>query len=140
MRKDGAPSPVRKLTCLYCGKVEDYSGRCHSNRRFCSDKCRADGGRRRYYLREYGITHEQYDLILSSQNGKCAICAKDVSWSKRESHLDHNHETGTIRGVLCSSCNRGIGLMKDSAFISHQASAYLYSHMPLQDLITEASK
>ena len=55
-------------------------------------------------LREYGLTPQAYDDLLTKQRGRCAICRQKV-----ELHVDHNHETGCTRGLLCHGCNLGLG-------------------------------
>jgi hypothetical protein len=61
-------------------------------------------------MNEYGITLEEYNRLLESQGGGCAICGRKVNIdSKFSLHVDHDHDTGKIRGILCSSCNLGIG-------------------------------
>lgn len=77
----------------------------------------------------YGITLEEYEELLSKQNGKCAICSVDNN-SKycnkpRAFAVDHCHTTGKIRGLLCSDCNTGIGLFKDNTNLLHFAIKYL---------------
>ena len=77
--------------------------------------------------RNYGITLVEYDEMLAAQQIKCAICKKDQSDG---GHLciDHCHETGKIRGLLCHSCNRGLGFFKDQTAILEAAIAYLERH------------
>jgi hypothetical protein len=69
------------------------------------------------------ITEEQFWSMYESQDGKCAICLQDIA--PENSAIDHNHTTGKIRGILCKSCNRGIGLLKDSHEVLSRASDYL---------------
>lgn len=57
----------------------------------------------------YGITPEQYDAILASQDGLCALCLRPPK--KVRLHVDHDHVTGVIRGLLCHRCNRGLGYL-----------------------------
>lgn len=79
------------------------------------------------YLKKYGITIEDRDLILAKQDSKCAICKSPHPNRKntRNFCVDHNHETGKVRGLLCQSCNRGLGLLKDSKEILLRAVRYL---------------
>ena len=76
----------------------------------------------------YGLTQEQYDTVLKSQNGLCAICGTDDPGSNRKNWcVDHDHKTGRIRGLLCNNCNRGIGLLKEDLFVFESAMVYLRS-------------
>jgi len=77
---------------------------------------------RPHYLKsKYGITQSEYERIYVSQSGKCAICG-----DKHELlHIDHSHGTGSVRGLLCGPCNRGIGLLRESAEILSKAIEYL---------------
>jgi hypothetical protein len=62
------------------------------------------------YLREkYGITLEQYNELLDEQRGKCALCRKPPR--KRFLAVDHDHETGAVRGLLCTPCNTTMGFI-----------------------------
>ena len=63
--------------------------------------------------RSYGISVEDYDRMLEKQGGKCAICGEVDDHHSLA--VDHCHETGAVRGLLCSLCNRGLGLFKDRA-------------------------
>lgn len=77
---------------------------------------------RKYHFRiEYGITIEEFDRMVSVQNGACAICG-DVPERLR---VDHDHSTGKIRGLLCHSCNIALGHFKDSGDILLAAVKYL---------------
>ena len=72
---------------------------------------------------KYGLTLAQYHGLLESQAGACAICHRNTG--TRALHIDHDHSTGKVRGLLCNSCNRGIGLLKDDATVLRSALAYL---------------
>jgi hypothetical protein len=76
-----------------------------------------------YNLRKhYGITIKQYDELLKKQNNKCAICNRESIYKL---HVDHNHKSGKVRGLLCGSCNRGIGLFGESLELLQKAKEYL---------------
>ena len=62
-----------------------------------------DRARDRYLRKTYGITLVEYDLVLASQGGVCALCGKPPK--ARRLHVDHNHRTGAERGLLCFFCN-----------------------------------
>lgn len=71
----------------------------------------------------YKLTPEAYQALHDQQNGVCAICGDRAA--KRSLHVDHDHATGTVRGLLCTSCNRGMGLLKDDVAILEAAIVYL---------------
>jgi len=86
-------------------------------------KADPDTKRRSYLLGKYGLTVEEYKLLLDGQGGTCAICRKvdgDISLS-----VDHDHMTGKIRGLLCSLCNKGLGHFDDNPVLLQQALDYL---------------
>lgn len=75
----------------------------------------------------FGITFEDYQEILAKQKGKCAICGSTTSKAKQAKYLyvDHDHNTGEIRGLLCNNCNFGIGQFKDDVNLLLKAVEYL---------------
>lgn len=76
--------------------------------------------------RRYGITKEEvYDLIVK-QDGRCAVCKKELMRSTAK--LDHNHKSGKVRGFLCSQCNVGIGMFKEKIAVISQVKYYLESN------------
>ncbi|MEK7499563.1 MAG: endonuclease VII domain-containing protein [Patescibacteria group bacterium] len=76
--------------------------------------------------RLYGITLEQVNEILLAQNNRCAICKTDKPGGFRNTwQVDHDHETDIVRGVLCSSCNNGLGCFKDDVTHLYDAIKYL---------------
>lgn len=77
------------------------------------------------YLRwYYGITLEEYEKMLVYQDGVCAICGGPPCGSQRL-FVDHDHETGVVRGLLCGRCNSMLGLADDSPHRLAEAMAYL---------------
>ena len=76
--------------------------------------------------KRYGITIDEYDAMYKEQDGKCAICSKDpLKHGEYRLSVDHCHETKKVRGLLCSKCNHGIGLLKENITIFNNAIAYL---------------
>ena len=73
----------------------------------------------------YGITEEDYTKLFVSQEGKCAICFSDIAFRSRSTHIDHNHETGKVRGLLCHHCNTALGLFKENTATLREAVNYL---------------
>ena len=74
-------------------------------------------------LKQFGITPEQYDIRLQQQQGVCAICEKNAG--PKMLAVDHCHETGEIRGLLCFDCNTAIGKLGDNVAGLTKALAYL---------------
>lgn len=80
--------------------------------------------RRDHHLRsKYGITIAEYNAIFESQNKSCAICG--YQGENKNFHLDHNHQTGKVRGILCNPCNGALGLMRDNIETLEKAIQYL---------------
>lgn len=81
--------------------------------------------------KQFGITLDEYDAMLKKQNFVCAICGeKETAINSKtkktvDLSVDHCHETGKIRGLLCSKCNTGLGLFKDSKDLLQKAIDYL---------------
>jgi hypothetical protein len=112
----------------------------------CCKPCAADylraykeriglAGRQDMKLRErYGISIQEYNQKLEDQNHRCAICARTLeeihSTSTRRFALavDHDHTTDKVRGLLCSACNKGIGLLQDDVDVLLKAHTYLVKH------------
>ena len=63
---------------------------------------------------KFGITPEQYEQMLISQDFKCALCERHVSEFSRKLCVDHDHETGKIRGLLCTKCNVCLAQLGDN--------------------------
>lgn len=72
----------------------------------------------------HGLTLEQYDELLHAQNSVCAICQTTCN-TKKVLSVDHDHNTGAIRGLLCNACNQALGLLKDNPDIAFNANIYL---------------
>jgi hypothetical protein len=83
--------------------------------------------------RLYGLTPQAYATMLERQGGRCAICSHAETAMNRDGRMnplavDHDHETRAVRALLCSRCNRGLGLFKDDPELLIQAAAYLARH------------
>lgn len=81
---------------------------------------------RRARLKKLGLTPETYDALLAAQGGVCAICHRRPS--RRRLSVDHNHNTGKVRGLLCAQCNHAIGLLAEDVGRLASAIAYLEAH------------
>lgn len=123
--------------CTTCNKTKDISqfkieqdNRAH-NKLAVRTKCKECDELRKYkrfIQKTYSISWDEYEKMLDAQNGCCAICKSKVS-SARTTRLfvDHCHTTLRVRGLLCSSCNHGLGLFKDSPTVLKAALRYLES-------------
>ncbi len=125
--------PTSRDACKKCGK-EMPGARC----RFCyaeqvREKRKNGNGtirradRARNYRRKYGITIDDYDRMFQEQNGCCALCGRKDAGTNRLAHfaVDHCHETGKIRGLLCYPCNVALGTLGDSPQSIEKVLTYL---------------
>jgi hypothetical protein len=96
---------------------------------FCSDNCKDTHFTDTYFVQKYNITFKEVKNLLEKQNYVCAICEDGGfkmhpnSWSSL--NVDHCHETGAVRGLLCHNCNRALGLLKDNINNLRKAIKYL---------------
>lgn len=86
--------------------------------------------RRSYLKRKFGITLEQYDEMLAAQGGVCALCGRPPT-EGISLHVDHHHETGAIRKLLCFRCNNALGDLGDDPDLLRSAARYLDAHDPV---------
>jgi hypothetical protein len=113
--------------CKYCGSLFQPSAPSHL---YCSDHC-ADTSLSCHYLkRNYGMTYKQYQEMLIEQDSKCFLCGGPGFLMNKERHklalvVDHCHETGKVRGLLCHNCNRALGLFKDNPDVLIKAAEYV---------------
>jgi hypothetical protein len=127
LSKHGIHKPKHKhvnddgtLTCLRCSTKKELSSFPYyktCGKRLCRDCYRA------YMLdhdmKKLGTTGEKYQMLYELQGGKCAICQTTAGHITKNGNvarlaLDHCHETGKPRGLLCNKCNRGIGYLKNN--------------------------
>jgi len=134
------------IICKICGRKFRYSNK---HRIYCSTKCNKQGQvdvrhiwyimhidiikkrrdknpntartqRRAVLKKKYGMTPGDYSQMWKKQKGRCVICKQPVKL-----HVDHNHKTGKVRGLLCSNCNTALGSFKDNIGILQNAIKYL---------------
>jgi hypothetical protein len=75
--------------------------------------------------RMYGMTLDEYDQMLAAQSNGCAICGKSPEENGKRLAVDHNHNTGEVRGLLCQGCNTALGLLNDNPATLRLATSYL---------------
>jgi hypothetical protein len=108
-------------------KRQKYSAR--QNSRYKADPQKySTYFRNRYVIRTYGVTSEWYEKKFAEQGGVCAICGAQPDIERHgitRLAIDHDHDTGTVRGLLCNRCNAGMGIIGDSVKHLEDAAAYL---------------
>lgn len=145
----GAVRQVRTCTTPECSKVPIARGLCtacygrasyRANRQHKRQVKRQwvernrdtvrDLKQRNNLKRHYGLSLEDYQQMLASQGGGCAICASPHSKRPKMPRLvvDHDHKTGKVRGLLCSPCNVALGMLGDNLDLLTKAREYLKSH------------
>lgn len=88
---------------------------------------RKDFHRERQLKANFGLTNSEYEAMFSSQNGLCAICGGAGS-TLRKLSVDHSHDTGRIRGLLCNPCNLMLGLFERIPDAGLRVAGYLEAH------------
>ena len=127
-------------TCITCNKTKELTeyhkhptakdGRggeckkCSNARRNAHQKANPKKRMCTVLRSKYGITREQYIDMAVAQSGRCLGCGKPEP-EKDRMNVDHNHETGKVRGLLCNSCNRTLGYAQDSPDILRTLANYL---------------
>lgn len=106
----------------YIKQLEAQKRRRAKNPEKAREIGRASEHRRR--LKRYGVTEQWYSDTLKEQVNLCGICLVKLI-PGRTTHIDHNHKTNQVRGLLCSHCNLLLGNAKEDIFVLHQAINYL---------------
>ena len=87
--------------------------------------------REHHFMKKYGITLVQFDAMRIAQNFRCALCNKhEVETPRKCLCVDHCHESGKVRKLLCESCNQALGLFYDNPEVLEKAAKYLRSYDP----------
>lgn len=103
--------------CRNCGGVIPLER--HGRARFCNDVCKMSARRHE----AYNLTRQELELLLV-QHDVCAIC-RSSDWGQKGPQVDHDHVTGRVRGILCTSCNQGLGRFRDQPDLLEAAAVYL---------------
>jgi hypothetical protein len=116
--------------------LTSYCKPCH-NAKGKETRERLYGGSREYHLgRRYGLTSADVDAMIETQGGTCATCPG------KPEHVDHDHETNKVRGILCFNCNQALGNVRDDPDVLHSLIAYLGrygrpAHNPPEPVVVE---
>jgi hypothetical protein len=148
---------VKRIRSELKGSNQSYCCKCDSVKSvndFCKNKttynglstyckpcgrllCRASGStpnvkraRKAWALKKkFGISISEYEEMIIKQENRCAICGKTEKENKTKLSVDHNHITGRVRGLLCVSCNNGLGRFFDNTEYLSKAITYLNKSM-----------
>jgi recombination endonuclease VII len=147
-RASRGPVPVGTKWCNDCGSYVPLSDfprnrsaadglafycKTHQNARTYESRRRVHGGSRHYHLvRRYGVSAAQVAAWIESQGGVCPICLTGLDG---KAHVDHDHETGEVRGILCFNCNGGLGQFGDNVRRLQRAIDYLRGELQAPQLI-----
>ena len=139
-RNCGDTKPITEFSIKNKHRTQPYNSRCKEcinaerrekfgNGRWAkqpSEPLESSRARRLRY--EYGITPDDYDAMYNYQCGRCAICGTHQNELAGRLNVDHDHETGQVRALLCGHCNRGLGMYYDDPELMEIAAEYLRMH------------
>ncbi|UIW13254.1 HNH endonuclease [Arthrobacter phage Crewmate] len=127
--------------CSGCGEVKPLEAfhklhKAKDGRTARCGKCRSAAQTARYrqnptvtldrqQAARYGVTVDHVEALKAAQGGKCAICGTDEPGGRGRWHVDHDHESGAVRGLLCHHCNLGLGHFRDDVDALRAAIRYL---------------
>lgn len=124
----------RATYCKVCAKVKDRERRAQDHEGYKQylrewremNREQQKRSMRNWRLKVYGLTPDDYIDMYEQQEGKCLLCGESgETFGGRRLHIDHDHETGKVRGLLCGLCNAGIGMLKDSPDLLRLAASYI---------------
>ncbi len=116
---------VSTRTCVECGRMASRKWRRAHPQTARSWERRWRANNQEYQverdaLRKYGLSAEDHKQMISQQRGRCLICREE-----KKLEIDHCHDTGKVRGLLCHNCNTGVGMLGDSVLTIIRAATYL---------------
>ena len=133
-RKQKRLERLNNKQCVSCAKPnengKDQCDECCSKENTRTrERYKLPGGNRRQKSASlkhlYGITIEEYEEILAIQEYACEICQQPIGQESKRPYVDHDHETGKLRGLLCQNCNSVLGLAHDSPEVLRRAADYI---------------
>jgi hypothetical protein len=107
--------------CLECGLERD------GNDWYLCRQCNKKAQWKRHLKRSYDLSVEEYDEMVHRTGNKCYVCDR-LGTHKKKLHVDHDHKTGKVRGMLCYGCNGAIGYIKENTETLDKLKAYLIQH------------
>lgn len=140
-KKYYSESDIKSRVCSACGENKPISEFYKSSGRYYQRECKECTRirKRKWYQtekgkrssantklkRRFGITLEEYEAMVEKAGGKCEICGTALSYNDHRLVVDHDHENGGIRGILCKACNLGIGNLQHDVNLLYKAIQYL---------------
>ena len=120
-----------KKWCSYCKTYKDFDefstygvdNRLKSRCKICQTTYNIEYHKVVFRFSRYGITREDFVRRFREQDGRCAICNTEIT--DKTCHIDHDHESKKVRGLLCDLCNKGLGQFRDSISNLQNAISYL---------------
>jgi hypothetical protein len=116
----------KETACRDCGDylttLNQYPS-CIKQRQFYCKKCWNEKFYHAVRKKKYGLTKEEYERMQTEQDNKCLICETEIKG--KDICVDHCHDTGDVRGLLCRTCNSGLGFFKDTLEILENAVTYM---------------
>jgi hypothetical protein len=142
-----APKPTTgRFVGLYASLSEAEKAKRRRSARQWREKNRDHFRRKekeRGFVRRYGITWRDFEAMLTAQGNACAICRvpHDPNAPARRGklglHVDHDHKTGRVRGLLCNGCNRALGFVQDRPEVLRAAADYLADYAECASMVAE---
>lgn len=128
----------------WCKTCHTAAGKLYKQTNAEARKRYAEQRRRWHFKKKFGITVEQYDQMLANQGGLFALCRTDrrtinTHGTLRKLAIDHDHETGRVRALLCETCNRGLGLMRDDPALLRAGATYIERHKSICQAIEQVA-
>lgn len=112
--------------------LQHYCRSCSNKKRKDWDLADPERTRGKWLKDAYGISLADYNIMLENQNHKCAICGQDETRFQKKLVVDHCHETGKVRQLLCNMCNHGLGNFKDDVLLMAEAIKYITKHQIME--------
>lgn len=121
LHKEEKKEKSRQYYLAHREEIKEYKKEYHKKRKdIHKEICRKND-----LKRKFGITIDDYKLMLEKQNYCCLICGTHRNEFNKDFAVDHNHKTGNVRGLLCGKCNQGLGKFNDNIELLEKAINYL---------------
>lgn len=127
-KQKGRPHPTVSAMCKKCHNAKHRKKYLEES--IEDRKKRQEWMRRGHLSRKYGLTTEEFSAMILKQQNKCKICECDLD----DPQIDHDHDTGKIRGLLCRPCNMSLGLLKENPQTLRNMITYINDYLPKNSL------